>query len=189
MEKVIVVCSFLKESEYDDPSKFVPSAKNTIVRSFNVHDKYPNFDLLIEKARLWYKEHVLTGISPSYLKGDEEILKELKTRYISPDTNIEDLINECIELTEQIKEVEVTLKPSQKRLKALQERIKEYSVQQFQPNENNVVIALNGYTFNTALSYKKEIDKKKLEEDGILDNYIISTPVYTLRVSKNKEAK
>ena len=188
-EKVIIVCSFLKDDEYDNPAAFKPTAKNTIVRSFNVHEKFPNFDLLVEKAKLWYKDHVLTGISPAYLKEDEPILKELKTKYVDPNTDIEEILEEYIDLTETINAVDETLKPVQKRLKALQERIKEYSVQQFQPNENNVVMALNGYTFNTALSYKLDIDKKKLEADGLLEKYSATKPVYTLRVSKNKEDK
>lgn len=188
-ENVIIVCSFLKDYEYDAPSAFIPNAKNTLVRSFKVHEKFPNFDLLVEKAKLWYKDHVLTGISPAYLKEDEPILKELKTKYVDPNTDIEEILEEYIDLTETINAVDETLKPVQKRLKALQERIKEYSVQQFQPNENNVVMALNGYTFNTALSYKLDIDKKKLEADGLLEKYSITKPVYTLRVSKNKEDK
>lgn len=186
VEKVIIVCSFLKDKEYDNPAEFKPNAKNTIVRSFKVHEKFPNFDLLIEKARLWYKEHILTGISPQYLPEDESIIKALKTKYISPDTSIEDVMTEYIELSESIDKVEAALKPSQKRLKALQERIKEYSVNQFAENENNVVMSLNGYSFNVGLSYKKDLDKKKLEEDGLLEKYTITKPIYTLRVSKEK---
>lgn len=189
VEKVIIVCSFLKDQEYDNPGAFVPTAKNTIVRSFKVLDKFPNFNLLIEKAKLWYKDHVLTGISPQYLPEDEDVLKALKTKYVDPDADIEELMDEYITLTEDIARAEETLKPSQKRLKALQEAIKEYSVQQFKPNENNVVMTLKGFTFNTGLSYKKEIDKDKLKEDGLLDAYTITKPVYTLRVSKNKEVK
>lgn len=189
VEKVIIVCSFLKDQEYDNPEEFVPTAKNTIVRSFNVLDKFPNFTLLIEKAKLWYKDHVLTGISPQYLPEDEDVLKALKTKYVDPDSDIEEVMAECISLMEDIAKVEDILKPAQKRLKALQEHIKEYSVQQFKPNENNVVMSLKGFTFNTGLSYKKEIDKDKLKEDGLLDAYTITKPVYTLRVSRNKEVK
>lgn len=189
VEKVIIVCSFLKDQEYDNPEAFVPTAKNTIVRSFKVLDKFPNFTLLIEKAKLWYKDHVLTGISPQYLPEDEDVLKALKTKYVDPDADIEELMEETIVLTEQLKGAEEAIKPMQKRLKALQEAIKEYSVQQFKPNENNVVMTLKGFTFNTGLSYKKEIDKDKLKEDGLLDAYTITKPVYTLRVSKNKEVK
>lgn len=189
VEKVIIVCSFLKDQEYDNPGAFVPTAKNTIVRSFNVLDKFPNFSLLIEKAKLWYKDHVLTGISPQYLPEDEDVLKALKTKYVDPEADIEELMEETIVLTEQLKGAEEAIKPMQKRLKALQERIKEYSVQQFKPNENNVVMSLKGYTFNTGLSFKKEIDKDKLKADGLLDTYTITKPIYTLRVSQNKEEK
>ena len=187
VENVIIVCSFLKDNEYEHPEFFKPNARNTIVRSFKVLEKFPNFNLLIEKAKLWYAEHIESGISPVYLKEDEDIIKELKTKYIDPNTDIEELMKECIDLTEEIEKVEEELKPRQKRLKALQDTIKAYSVKQFQPNENNVVMALNGYTFNTGLSMKKDIDKKKLEADGLLDTYIIEKPVYTLRISKNKE--
>ena len=189
VENVIIVCSFLKDSEYEHPEHFKPNARNTIVRSFKVHQKFPNFDLLIEKAKLWYKDHILTGESPMYLKEDSDIIKELKTKYIDPNTDIEELMKECVDLMEQIEKVEAELKPTQKRLKALQDTIKAYAVKQFQPNENNVVMALNGYTFNTGLSMKTDIDKKKLEADGLLETYSISKPVYTLRVSKNKEEK
>lgn len=189
VEKVIIVCSFLKDQEYDNPGAFVPTAKNTIVRSFKVLDKFPNFNLLIEKAKLWYKDHVLTGISPQYLPEDEDVLKALKTKYVDPDADIEELMDEYIALTYSVDAAIVEISSSQKRLKALQERIKEYSIQQFKPNENNVVMTLKGFTFNTGLSYKKEIDKDKLKEDGLLDAYTITKPVYTLRVSKNKEVK
>ena len=189
VENVIIVCSFLKDDEYEHPEHFVPTAKNTIVRSFKVHEKFSNFDLLIEKAKFWYSDHVLSGISPQYLKEDEDIIKELKTKYIDPNTDISEIMAEAIKLTEQIAEIEETTKPLQKRLKTLQEHIKEYSVEQFQPNQNNVVMKLDGYTFNTGLSYKKDIDKKALEKDGLLEKYSITKPIYTLRVSKDKEER
>ena len=43
-ENVIMVCSFLKESDYSNPDKFVPSAENTVTVEFKVHERYPDFD-------------------------------------------------------------------------------------------------------------------------------------------------
>jgi hypothetical protein len=74
VDDVIMVASFLEAGDYEKPENFIPSATNTITVDFKVSERYPDFDMMIEKASAWWKEHIETGISPDFdEKKDAEI--------------------------------------------------------------------------------------------------------------------
>ena len=185
VDDVIMVASFLEEKDYEHPEDFVPSAENTITESFKVSKKYPDFELLVEKAMDWWQAHVVTGVSPEYNEKktcDAEILKALRTTTLSPETDISDLIKEGEELKTLIDEVSKTITHKEKRLKEINDIIKTYAQGQFKEGDKKVEIPGSHYTWTISRSETESIDKDALKADGIYDKYTKKTESYRLTV-------
>ena len=196
VDKVIMVAVALKDSEgdYEHPEQVVPSfAKgNVYIDEFKISERYPNFDLYIEKATDWWNRYVLTGISPEYdEKKDAEILKALRTNTIEEkDVTINELLGKTEQLKIEIDEVQATLADKNKELKSLLDEIKKYATEQFR--EGDTKVSLKGKTFEFVLSKSetKELDTDKLVEDfgeDLLQKYTKTKTSLRLTTSKIKE--
>ncbi|EJW94560.1 hypothetical protein EVA_17333, partial [gut metagenome] len=96
VDHVVMVASFLEEPDYKDPTQYKPCVSNTIVKEFNVSERYPDFQDKVNYVDQWWADHVETGVSPEYdEKKDAEILKELRTNKIDVDTDIKVLLREA----------------------------------------------------------------------------------------------
>ncbi len=125
VDEVVMVCSFLSDGDYQDPDSFQCNSTNTIVRVFNLKERYPNFDVYVNNLVDWWKNHVETGISPDYSeKKDSAILAELRRLSVTPDQALEDVLKETESLIEAISEKKSALKPLEDRYKVLTERLK-----------------------------------------------------------------
>lgn len=185
VEDVYMVCSLLMDSDYDNPDKFVPDIENTIIRQFKVHERYPHFDTMVERAKLMYSN--LT-ISPYYdEERDKEVLKALRTESITPDTDAETVLAEMAELKAKLDAYAEETKPLEKAYKLAQDKIKALALKQFTPDTNSVVMACKSLTVSLDKSIRKDIDKKALEADGLLDKYQVNKEVYTLRIKEGQE--
>lgn len=172
VDDVIMVASFLADKDYKDPSQFVPSAKNTITVPFKVSDRYPDFAKLVKKAEKWWKDHIETGISPAYdEKADAEILKELRTNTLNPESDIEALLKEGEELKLEIDRLSAPIEPLEKRLKIVTDIIKQHALAQFRDGDKKVSIRGNKYEWNVSRTESTEIDKDGLKADGLLAKY------------------
>lgn len=128
VEQVIMVASFLEEKDYADPAAFLPSAENTAVIPFRLHERYPDFGKLVGKAKKWWKECVEGGVSPVYdEKKDADILRALRQNSVTPDTDLAALIGEAERLQTKLDAVRQASEESENRLKLLREQIKEIS--------------------------------------------------------------
>lgn len=172
VDDVIMVASFLADKDYKDPSQFVPSAKNTITVPFKVSERYPDFAKLVKKAEKWWKDHIETGISPAYdEKADAEILKELRTNTLNPESDIEALLREGEELKLEIDRLSAPIEPLEKRLKIVTDIIKQHALAQFRDGDKKVSIRGNKYEWNVSRTESTEIDKDGLKADGLLAKY------------------
>lgn len=172
IDDVIMVASFLSDKDYADPSQFVPSAKNTITVPFKVSERYPNFDKLVKKAEKWWKDHVETGVSPAFdEKKDAEILKELRTNTLNPESDIEALLAEGEELKAEIERLSAPIEPLEKRLKIVTNIIKQHALAQFRDGDKKVSLRGKHYEWNVSRTESTEIDKDGLKADGLLDKY------------------
>lgn len=174
VEQVYMVASFLDTKDYENPNDYVPSINNTIVKGFKVSERYPNMQELVDKVENWWSEHVDTGISPMYdEKKDISILKALRTNTLSPDTDIDALIKEAEELKNEIDTVSATISSKEKRLKKINDIIKEHATKQFREGDKKVELKGNKYTWSLARSTKDitKIDEEALKLDGIFDKY------------------
>lgn len=193
VDNVIMVASFLEDKDYKDPSQFTPNVNNTITVEFKVSERYPDFADKVAQVEKWWSEYVETGISPVYdEKKDAEILKALRTNSLSPDTDIEILINEAEILKYEIDAVTESLKEKEKRLKQINDIIKEFAMKQFREGDKKVEVKGGKYVWSLARADKivTKYDDEALIADGLFDKYATTTTdtSYRMTVSAIKEA-
>lgn len=172
VDNVIMVASFLEEKDYADPSKYVPNIKNTITVEFKVSERYPDFAEKVAQVEQWWADYVDAGISPVYdEKKDAEILAALRTHNLTPDTDINTLISEAEGLKQEVDSVTASIADKEKRLKEINDIIKEHAQSQFRDGDKKVELKGSTFTWTVSRSETTTIDKKALEADGLLDKY------------------
>ena len=170
VDNVIMVASFLEEKDYANPEQYKPSVKNTITKEFKVSERYPDFADKVTRVEKWWKDHVDSGISPVYdERKDAEILKALRTHNLTPDTDINALIDEAEGLKSEIDKTNTAIADKEKRLGEINNIIKEHAMGQFREGDKKVEIKGATYTWSVSRSETTTIDKKALEADGLLD--------------------
>lgn len=183
VDNVIMVASFLEEKDYTDPSKFVPNIKNTITVEFKVSERYPDFAEKVAQVEQWWADHVDAGISPVFdEKKDAEILKALRTHNLTPDTDIDALIAEAEGLKTEVDKATAAIADKEKRLKEINDIIKEHAMKQFRPGDKKIEVKGSTYTWAISRSETTTIDKKALEADGLLEKYQTKTEQYRMTV-------
>lgn len=183
VDDVIMVASFLEENDYEDPKKFKPSAKNTITVEFKVSERYPDFAEKVARVEKWWEDHVDTGISPEYdEKKDAEILTALRTNILTPETDIEALVAEAEALKKELDEVAASTAEKEKRLKTINDIIKEHAMSQFRDGDKKVEVKGSVYVWTVSRSETTGIDKDALKADGLLDKYSKKSVQYRMTV-------
>lgn len=183
VDNVIMVASFLEEKDYADPSKYVPNIKNTITVEFKVSERYPDFERMVREVESWWGEYVNGGISPVYdEKKDAEILAALRTHNLTPDTDIDALIKEAEALKTEVDKAATAIADKEKRLKEINDIIKEHAMKQFRDGDKKVEIKGSAYTWTVSRSETTTIDKKALEADGLLEKYQKRSEQYRMTV-------
>ncbi len=183
IDDVIMVASFLEPTDYDNPHLFKPSVHNTIVLSFKVSEKYPDFEELISKVEKWWLDYVDTGISPPFdEKKDAEILKALRTNNLTPTSNIDDLIKEAELLKKELDDVNKSISDKEKRLKNIKNQLKDYAISKFREGDKQVELQGNKYTWTVSKAVTTTIDKDLLQNDGLLDKYSIQAESFRINV-------
>ena len=191
VDKVLMVAVALedKKGDYEHPEQVTPSYANgnVYIDEFRVSERYPNFDMYIEKATAWWNAYVLTGTSPEFdEKKDAEILKALRTNSVDT-SNISELLGKAEQLKTEIESVMSTLDEKQKELKAILEQIKKYALSQFRDGDTKVSIKGSRYEWVLSKSNATELDKDALEADHLLEKYTKSKINYRLTTSEIKE--
>lgn len=183
VDDVIMVASFLEEKDYEDPNKFKPSAANTITVEFKVSERYPDFAEKVAQVEQWWADYVEIGISPVYdEKKDAEILAALRTNTLSPETDIEALIKEAEGIKKELDEVAATTADKEKRLKTINDIIKEHAMSQFRDGDKKVEVKGSTYTWTVSRSETTGVDKDALKADGLLDKYTKKSTQYRMTV-------
>lgn len=186
IDNVIMVCSFLEEKDYKDPAKYKPSIKNTITVEFKVSERYPDFADKVARVEKWWKDYVDTGISPAFdEKKDADILKALRTNTLSPDTDIEALIKEGEELKAEIDKVSATITDKEKRLKKINEVVKEHATKQFKDGDKKVEVKGSKYVWSLARTIKDvtKVNEEALKVDNLYEKYTTTTQETSYRMT------
>jgi len=118
VDDVVMVCTFLKDEDYEHPADVAISSDNTITVEFSMAERYPDFEIWMGQVRDWWFEHVMAGKSPDYdERTDKEYLDALRTAIPSADTGIAGLVAEAEALGAE-------LAPKEERLAGLKDAIK-----------------------------------------------------------------
>lgn len=72
-----LVVGFLEEEDYIDPSSFKPSVSNVKIFDLQVDDR---FIKMLDFAKQFYYNNIVTGVSPDFSYKDTDILKEIKNK-------------------------------------------------------------------------------------------------------------
>lgn len=196
VDTVVMVASFLDDKDYPvetadgkfntkNTEKFTPNVTNTITKVFELSVRYPNFEEdYIKPVENWWNDYVVTGISPDYdEKKDREILEALRKNDIKADSSdIESIVKEAGELKKEIDELSKVISPKEKKLKALNDKIKNYGIENFRDGDKKVEVKGDKYTWTISRGERVTINKDKLEEDGLLNKYSTSEVSYRLTV-------
>ena len=186
VDEVIMVASFLEPKDYDNPEKFVCSGENTITRPFKVSERYPDFEKKYVKPALkWWKDYVESGISPAFdERKDAEILKALRTNNLSPETDIAALVKEAEDLKAKLDAHAAEVAEDEKRYKVLTDMLKAKAIEQFREGDTKSVITGSRYAWEIRKTERSSIDKKRMEKDGCLEKYTVTTPAYAIYSSE-----
>lgn len=186
VDEVIMVASFLEPKDYDDPEKFVCSGENTITRPFKVSERYPDFEKKYVKPALkWWEDFVESGISPAYdERKDAEILKALRTNNLSPETDMAALVKEAEDLKTKLDAHAAEVAEDEKRYKVLTDMLKAKAIEQFRDGDTKSVITGSRYAWEIRKTERSSIDKKRMEKDGCLKKYTVTTPTYAIYSSE-----
>lgn len=190
VDNVIMVASFLSESDYEHPENYVPNAENTVLVPFKVSERYPNMKKLVEGGLAFWRTYVETGVSPNYdesAKCDMEALKALRTNSVNPETDVAALIEEAEKLKTELDANTKSFADKEKRLKQINDLLKECAIGQFRDGDKKVELKGTSYIWTVARSESSSIDKKALEKDGLLEKYTTVVPSYRLTIQGVKE--
>lgn len=198
-DDVVMTCSFLEPSDYpiEDAGKFdvtpteafVPSVDNTVVIEFKVSEEFPTFkESYIDPAMKFWRENVLTGISPEFdEKKDAEILKVLRKNIVEPtDDAIAKLIAEADRLQSQVDKAEAKIAEKKDRLKEIDATVKKHMTGLFRPGDEKVETKGKKYVWTLTKSARSSVDTTALKKDlpDVAKKYTKTSDTYTLKKSE-----
>ena len=185
-DNVVMTCSFLQDKDYANPEAFVPTVDNTVVIEFKLSEAFPTFkESYIDPALKFWRDHVLTGISPEFdEKKDANILKELRKNVTeASDKDIAKLMAEADKLRVSVDKAEAKIADKKKRIKEIEDQVKESMKSQFRDGDKKVEIAGKAYTWTLSRSERNSLDSTKLKKElpDVFTKYSKKSEVYSLK--------
>ena len=174
VDDVIMVASFLQETDYDDPELYQPDASNTATFEFKVSERYPRFrEDYVQPALGWWRDHVETGISPAYdEKLDAEYLKALRNATLNPDTDIEGLLDELGALQLKADEAKARLKKDADRIESIKAQLKQYALENI-GDKDTATIEHGRVKCTLAKTTSTTVDTERMKHDGVYEQYAV----------------
>jgi predicted phage-related endonuclease len=193
-DNVVMTCSFLQDKDYANPEAFVPTVDNTVVIEFKLSEAFPTFkESYIDPALKFWRDHVLTGISPEFdEKKDANILKELRKNVTeASDKDIAKLMAEADKLRVSVDKAEARIADKKKRIKEIEDQVKESMKSQFRDGDKKVEIASKKYTWTLSKSERNSLDSTKLKKElpDVFTKYSKKSEVYSLKTVAIEEAQ
>lgn len=190
LDKVVFICAFLEDADYNHPEKFKVNDKNTIIvvkrldeLVFDINGEYLNIEGVMQKATEWWNTYIETGISPEFdEKVDKEYLDIIRATDEVKDNDLVDVCEKAYEINTKIEELKVSsgIKELEKQLKQLETSIK------------NEMIATGStkcgkYNLKRTVKTKFNEDLFAQEKPSWYEAYCEEVESYTLSKDKKKE--
>lgn len=192
VDNVYMVASFLENDDYNNPALYEPTENNTIIIPFKVSEfrleldgmSY-NIGELVDMANDWYDKHIENAISPEFDElRDKEILDVLRTKKPENDLNLDDMMMLAESLEYRIEEIKKLSKLDEleKELKQLKDGIKVSLLSQMSDTDTKI----NYQNYSLSRSIRGVVDKNKMIEAGIYEEYLTEDVTYRLTKTKTK---
>lgn len=193
LDRVLFICCFPQDLDYNHPEKFIPDESNTIMVVKKIKDvriPMPNGELItfeeaIHYCEEWWDKYIETGVSPEFdEKLDKEYLDIIRTSKPLNDSSLEDLCDRAKELVEEIEALKENsgLASKEKELKTIEESIKQGLMDNLQDGETK--ISCKQYSLNGTV--KEKFNEKQFAKDkpDIYSKYLETELTYRLTKSK-----
>lgn len=196
LDRVLFICAFLQDDDYNHPEMFEPNETNTKMVVKKIKDvliEMPNGDMItfddaIKYCEEWWEKYIETGISPKFdEKLDKEYLNILRTSNPSNDNSLDELCKSAELLEQDIIKIknETGIESKEKELKTIQEAIKDKMINLLKDGETKMSYGV--YKLNGSVSMKFNV-KKFTEDNPTLYNKYCEESI-TYRLTKNKKSK
>lgn len=194
IDRIVFVCAFLKDEDYNHPEKFKPTKDNTIIVVkklkdiiIDVNGKLMTFDEIIKYCEDWWNKYIETGISPEFdEKLDKEYLDIIRTSKPQNDNDLEDLYKSAKLLQKEIEEIRANaeLDKKEKELKTIESAIKEKMMSMLSEGETKMTYG----TYKLTGSVSNKFDEKtfKAEHPKTYDKYLKESITYKLLKVKDE---
>lgn len=196
LDRVLFICCFPQDLDYNHPELFEPDETNTIMVVKKIKDvliPMPNGELItfqqaIDYCTEWWEKYIDTGISPEFDEvKDKEYLDIIRTSKPINDTSLEDLCDRAKELVDEINTLKENsgINGKEKELKVIENSIKEGLMNNL--GEGETKISCKQYSLNGTI--KEKFNEKKFAKDNpkVYEKYIEKELTY--RLSKKKEVE
>lgn len=197
LDRVLFVASFLDKLDYAHPENFVPNETNTkmVVKKLNdivveLNGEYLSIDELMEKAKEFWENYVVTGISPEFdEKLDKQYLDIIRTSQPINDSSLEEMCNKALALEEEIETLRTTYKidEKEKELKTLEDNIKKSMIESL--GEGQTKTSYNIYKLSGSTSKKFDETSFKKDHPQTYEKYCKDSITYRLTKGKSEEGE
>lgn len=195
LDRVLFICCFPQDLDYNHPELFEPNETNTIMVVKKIKDvlipmpsgEYITFEEAIEYCEKWWNKYIETGISPEFDETkDKEYLDIIRTSKPINDNSLEDLCDRARELTDEINLLKENLgiNSKEKELKIIEASIKEGLMNSLSDGETK--ISCKQYSLNGTIKEKFNEKQFAKENPKTYEKYIEKELTYRLSKSKGE---
>lgn len=198
LDRVLFVCCFPQEVDYNHPEKFEPDETNTIMvvkKIKEVQLEMPTGEIItfedaIKYCEDWWNKYIETGVSPEFdEKIDKEYLDLIRASKPINDTGLEELCDKALQLEEEIELLKTSsgINDKEKELKILKDNIKSGLMDQL--GDGDLIATCGQYKLSGSVKQKFNETKFKKDHSVTYDKYCEETITYTLRKVKLEEGE
>lgn len=198
LDRVVFICCFPQEMDYNHPELFQPDETNTIVvvkKLKDVRIEMPTGDLItfdeaIEYCENWWKTYIETGISPEFdEKLDKEYLDIIRTSQPINDNSLAEMCDKALALEEEIETLRTTYKidEKEKELKTLEDNIKKSMIESL--GEGQTKTSYSIYKLSGSMSKKFDATSFKKDHPQTYEKYCKDSITYRLTKGKSEEGE
>lgn len=195
LPEILFIASFLQEMDYAHPENYKVDAENTVLIVKQLKDTFITIngenlyiEDLVQRGMDFWKNHVLTGISPEFDEiKDKEYLALLRAGKPQNDSTLEAMVESAKNKLIAIDTLKKTsgLDTMEKELKKLEENIKSTMLELLNEKELSTSCGI----YNLKGTMKKKFNEKVFQEENekLYDKYSEETISYTLSKKLEKE--